>query len=108
MLFRCHIGGCADPGADLGRQRRFNLGHPEVGDLHPLVISNHDVGGLDVAMHHLVAVRVFERLENLAHDAHDALQAEFLAGVEIFLQFLPADVFHRDEGHVFILAVVVN
>ena len=84
MLLRCHVSGGANPRANLGRQGGLNLGYPEVGDLDPAIIGNHDVGRLDIAMHHLVAVRMFERIKDIAHDANDLLEIKFLALIEIF------------------------
>ena len=59
-------------------------------------------------MHHLVAMGMVKRIQNLAHDANDLFEIEFLTCVEIVLQLFAADVFHRDKSNIISLAVIVD
>ena len=65
------------------RRLRHVAGAPrqaEVGELHVLTaFENHDVGWLDVAMNHALAVGVFERFEHFGDVSERLLIAEFAA-----------------------------
>ncbi len=50
----------------------------------------------------------FQRVAQLAHDAHGLFEVEALVGVEEVLEFLAADELHHEEGDVALLAEVVN
>ena len=108
VLLRRHVGRGADFGADLRQHGRLDLGDAKVGHLDVTVVGDHDVGRFDVPVYHLIAVGVVERAQNFAHDANDFLEFEFLGLIEIFFQFLAAQVLHRDIGDVVGLAIVVD
>ena len=56
---------------------RVQAGEAEVGDLHPALGGDQDVGGLDVAVDDALAVRVVQRVADLA-----MMMVERLRGVE--------------------------
>ncbi len=77
--------------------RLLGLRDPEVCDLDLALGGDDDVRGLHVAVDDPAAVRVVERLGDLADDLGDALERERrLLGDEL-LEVLPLDVLHRDE-----------
>ena len=108
VLFWRHVSGSADFGADLRQHGRFDLGHAKVSNFDAPVVGNHDVGRLDIAMHHLAAVGMVERIKDFSHDANDFFEVKFVTLIEIGLQLFAADVLHRDKGDVVSLAIVVN
>ncbi len=82
------------------------LGEAEVGDLDAAVSKQHQVGRLDVPMHHVVVVRVIERLAGLGDQLHDLADGQQLPGPGVRLERLPLDVLHRDEELALVLADV--
>lgn len=58
----------------------------EVGDLGRAVRLDEDVGRLDVTVDHTQPVRVSERGQDLAHDAHDVGQGETPVLLEVALE----------------------
>ena len=108
VLLGRHVGRRANPRAHLRHHGRFDFCHTKVGHLDAPITRNHDVGGLDITMHHLVSMGMVKRIQNLAHDANDLFEIEFLARVEIILQLFTADVLHRDKGDITGLTVVVD
>ena len=71
----------------LRRRREHRLADPEVGDERVPVVQ-HDVLGLDVAVHHAVAVRVVQRVGHLARDAHRVVDGQLARCVEPVAQRL--------------------
>ena len=108
VLLRGHVGGRADARAHLGHQLRFNACYTEVRDFDTALFRDHDIGRLYVPMDDAIAVRVFECVENIRHDADDVRYAELLFGVEVFFEFVARDEFHRDEGDLIGLAIFVD
>ena len=53
-------------------------------------------------------VREFERIEQLAHDAHRLAGLELLARLEEIAQLAPFDELHHDVGDITLLAEVVD
>ena len=53
----------------------FQLGEPEVDDLHVIGVAHHDVLGLEIAMHDACGMRLRETLGNLVGDAGERVVA---------------------------------
>ena len=75
-LLRSHVGRRADGRPRRGQERagagaRRRLGDAEVGDLHPTVGGDHDVLGLEVAVHDAVRLGVREPGEHPLHHADE-------------------------------------
>ena len=75
-------------------------------------MAQHDVGRLDVAVDHAIAVRVAEGIEQLARHAHGILERELevevLRHVEVRRQLFAAHQFHHHVGDAVFLAEVVQ
>ena len=65
-----HVRGRAEHRACIGEVGGLDPGDAEVHDLERAVVDQKQVGGLQVAMHHAVRMRVRERRQELGHDAH--------------------------------------
>src|SRR5690606_1823343 len=84
---------------------------------HLAEVAEHDVGGLEIAMHHAAAVRERDRETHLAH-GREQLATRVLAldvGVESaqpgddLLERLALDALHREErGAVFVATEIVD
>ncbi len=87
-----------------------DLGDAEVGDLGPQPFEQDDVGRLDVAVDDPLRVGEVERFGDLGHDVPDLVEVQRPPLRERFLQVLPFDVLHGDEGHAsgFVLTDVVH
>ena len=87
-LFRRHVARGADGragagqrhagGGALGRRvvRLADLGDPEIQHLHQVVVGDHDVARLQIAMHDAGTMRAPHGLRNLGGVAHDLVDAE--------------------------------
>src|SRR4029077_7636585 len=86
-----------------------DLGDSEIGDLRPQAVEEVDVGGFDVAMDDASRMREVERFSHLRDYVADLVKIERTSLPERFLQVLPFNVLHGDEGDArgFILADVV-
>ena len=94
--------------AGLREARRVDARDAEIGDLDLAARGQDQVRGLDIAVDHAARVRDVERQQQLRHDGHDVRQVEARLAVEVRAQARAFDVFHRDEGDVFVLAVLVD
>ncbi len=103
-----HVARGAEHHAGLGEVRGLEPRNAEIGDLRGAVGEDDDVGRLDVAVDHAVLVRVLERLEQLAHDAHDVVHREALVRLEVALQLAPLHELHRDVVRAGVLAEIVD
>jgi hypothetical protein len=63
-----HIGRRAHDRAGPGQGGQIDLRDPKIGDLELAVLADQDVGGLDVAMHHVVAMGMLQGVEELPRD----------------------------------------
>jgi len=89
------------------------LDQAEIEHLHELaigaVLDQHDVAGLEVAMHQAVGVSLREGSADLKRDAHGAAWREGRVGVDELAQRAPVEQLHGDEaGAVVHGAVVVH
>ena len=71
-----HVGRRAQHRAGLGHRAALDPGDAEIGDLQPALAGQHDVGRLDVAMHHAALVAELQPGEQLLHDPHDVGERE--------------------------------
>ena len=92
------VGGGAQHRAHLGDARLLGrLGDPEVGELDLALERAQQVAGLDVAVHHPVAVRVVQALARLLDDRGGLLHLDPPLSRRISAHELALDVLHHDE-----------
>ena len=80
----------------------------EIGDLDLAARRQDQVRGLDIAVDHAAFVCDVERQQQLRDDRDDVRQVETGLAVEVRAEPRPLDIFHRDEGDVFVLAILVD
>ena len=103
-----HVAGRAHPCAGFGEQGRRvtahlgagvggeRLGQPEVHHFHVALRRDHDVGGLEIAMHHAAAMGFFQGIGQLGRHLDDLPHREERApGDDV--ERLAFHVFHGDE-----------
>ena len=83
------------------------LGDPEVQQLGLAVAGDEDVAGLDVAVHHEVAMRVLHRAAHL-QEQFQPLAHEKSAIVAVGVDGLPVDVFHDEIGRAVVEVAAVD
>ena len=107
-LFRRHVAWRADHRAR-HRAIPIRFGQPcdaEVGQLDAPAGLDHHVGGLDVAVYDAAFMRIPQRVEQLAHDAHRLRQVKVVVVLEVRRQLATADELHHQVGHPVLLAKV--
>ncbi len=95
-------------GGDLAGHK---LGDAEVGDAGPLAAINltrgqQDIGGLDIAVNHALAVRVAESFSEMLADLADAVERKPLAFFHGVGEGRALDKFHHQKGRALMLAHV--
>jgi len=101
LLGRQVLGG-ADHCGRLRHRRRGvgdRSGDPEVHHLDLAGIGQHHIGGLDVAVHDVVLVRVAQRVQHPNLVLEGALRLDRAALAQQVAQGVPLDQFHHDVGH---------
>jgi len=103
-LLRRHVFGRADHHAGAGVARLAEeLGDAEVGELHVKATAGrrrkHQVGGLEVAMHHALVVRRLQDADDFQRDHRGLLPGEPPAGGEELVERLALDELHGEERH---------
>ena len=106
-----HVGGGAEHLAGAGDLTGRELGDAEIGDAGPLAAvdfprGHEDVGGLDVAMDHALAVRVTEGVGELLADIADAIEGEALTLLHGTVEGVTVNKLHDQKGRAFVLAHV--
>ena len=105
-LFRGHVSGRAQHGARLRHRGAFDSGDTEIGDFSLALAREHDVGRLDIAMHHAAVVAEFQARQQIAHDLHGIGDGEAVPLVHQSLQWRAVDVFHHDVRDIAGFAVI--
>ena len=95
------------PGAEGSAARRGNFGQAEVEDLGVSALGDENVGGLDVAMDDVLAVRGVERVGDFDGQAEQDVHFERTSG-DAVLEGQAVEVLHGDEGLSIFFADVVN
>ena len=108
QLLGRHIAGCAHNGADLGHRGILDPGDAEIGDLHLTLGAQHDIGGLDIPVHHAALVAVVQGGEHLLHDLEDGGHGKALATLQHLLQGAARHMLHGDPGVAVILAIIID
>ena len=108
-LLRRHEGGGSQKLAGRGDLSSGQLGDAKIGNLGPLgsvglVPGEQNIGGLDVAMNHALAVRVSQGFGNLLADLADALQRGALAPFDGIGERSSRHEFHHQKRHALVLA----
>ena len=114
-LLRAHVGRCARAAAGLGRDPRNAVadapGDAEIRDLHPAVRIDHDVGRLEVVVHHArLVVRVVERRAQLRQPVGHVRRLEKALGAihAQLRQRHAVHCLHGDGGHQVVLEEIVD
>ena len=81
---------------------------PEIHDLDRAVRQHHDVGGLYVAVHHSLGVRVRQPLGHLRHDSDFVHHRERSALLDDFCEGLPLQKLHHQVWCAVLFAAGVN
>src|SRR5579862_312892 len=108
LLGRHVTGRAHDVGGLLNGAELQNFGGAEVGDFYRVIGSEHQVGGLDVAMNDVAVVGELQGAAGLFHDAENAGEREELTGIEEALKAFAFDEFHGDEEDAVFFASVEN
>ena len=87
--------------------RVLDTRHTKVCQLDASTGLHQQVGGLDVAMHNFLAVRVCQGRQQVAHDGQGLLEGVHLAMVQVVLEVLPLDILHHQKCDVAITVRVV-
>jgi hypothetical protein len=91
-----HVLGCTHQAAGAGRALApVEARDSEVDPLRLAARADHQVGGLDVAMHHAGVVRVLDPVERLMDQRERLLEGQRAAPLESSVQCLALDEFHH-------------
>ncbi len=109
-LFRRHVFEGADHGALCagGFARVLNARHAEVCQFDAAVGFDQQVGGLDIAVHDVLPVRIVQCRQQLANHAQRLLQRIKFAAVQMVLQVFALNKLHDQIGHVIVAVRVIH
>jgi hypothetical protein len=82
--------------------------HAEVGQLDAPAGLDQQVGRLDVAVHDVLAVRIVQRRQQVAHDAQRTVPAYTFSAVQVLLEVVALDIFHDQVGGIAVALGVVD
>ena len=77
--------------------RRQEFGHTKIQEFGSAVGGNQDVAGLQIAVHHQIAMRIGDGFADLQHQAAAGLDGEF-AGVAPVVDRLSRHILHHQKG----------
>ena len=98
-LLRRHVRWCAKHGPGKRQLGSFGAGDAKVSNFHPAIGQHDQIGGLDIAVNHALAVRVRQRIQYFSHDACRLAHGEAFVGLKVILQLLAFNEFHRNKSH---------
>ena len=109
QLLGGHIGGRADQAAGTRQRRQLDVfGDAEVHDLQPPTRRDHQIRGLDVAVHDAARPRRVESFEHLAAHVGGARRRVAPLALQPVGDGQPLDPLHDDEGHSLQVASLVE
>ncbi len=109
-LLRSGVAGGSEDGAGRFGPGGFGqgAGHPEIGDAHPALLVEEEVGRLDVTMDQAPPVGVVEPSGHIGTDDGGLRRGEAVAGVEQRAEAAPFEELHHQIGRAGVLAPVVD
>ena len=108
-LLGAHVGRRTHQHAGLGQPRRLRIlmtRDTEIGQHRRHRIAEHDVGRLQITMHHAVIMSKLQRATNLHHDGHRFTERQTRS--HVIVQGAALEVLHRDVGGVFAFDDVID
>gem|GEM_PF-3333025 len=104
-----HVGrGADDPARGFPRRELERPGQPEIGHPDPAVGVEQDVLRLEIPVDDSFLVGGGQGPANLAGDGDGRRLGQGAGGAQELIQALPGDAFHREVGHAFAFAQVVD
>ena len=83
-------------------------GHAKIGDSHGVVIQNHDVRRLDIAVHNTIGMRIGQPVGDLCGNRCDTINRQQITGIENFAQGTADEEFHGNIGQIIAAPDIVD